>query len=287
MMSVFLILLGILFLIMLLPLIVEFFTQFLILLAVIIIGSVIWYKFYGKEIIEAGEKEERQQQYKKDKHFQDTICSLENFKESKKVYSDDKEKMDCLVVDEENKKIAILGYMVKPKVYNYHDLLEVKIVEDNVTVTKTARGSQIGGALLGGVLAGGAGAIIGGLSGKKETTEEVKKVELKILVNNVSNPEKNITFLYEMEPIKKTHSKYRQAISKADRWHDIIKVAIHKADKEDEKKEHNSKPEKHSPEYLQKPSPSIAEEIKKLHELLKEDIITQEEFKIQKEKLLS
>src|SRR5690625_2106720 len=54
------------------------------------------------------------------------------------------------------------------------DIIESEVVVDSHTITKTARGSQIGGAAVGGVLLGGVGAIIGGLSGGTGSFEQVK-----------------------------------------------------------------------------------------------------------------
>ena len=47
------------------------------------------------------------------------------------------------------------------------DLLQVELLEDDFSVTKTERTSQIGSALLGTILAGGFGAIVGSLTSKK------------------------------------------------------------------------------------------------------------------------
>jgi len=62
--------------------------------------------------------------------------------------------LSSLAVDESRKKICFIqcekiGITFK-KQYSFKDLLECEICEDGTTITKTSRGSQIGGALLGG-----------------------------------------------------------------------------------------------------------------------------------------
>ena len=75
----------------------------------------------------------------------------------------------ALCIDEVKQKIYLFtNYYNEEKLrsYSLKDLLQVEIIEDNVTITKTSRTSQVGGAIVGGMLAGGVGAVIGGLSGK-------------------------------------------------------------------------------------------------------------------------
>jgi uncharacterized protein YcfJ len=49
--------------------------------------------------------------------------------------------------------------------------------------------------LVGGLLLGGVGAVIGGLSGKKVGKGKVKRIELRLVVNNSSDPVHAICFL--------------------------------------------------------------------------------------------
>ena len=80
-----------------------------------------------------------------------------------------------ICVDEIKKKVAFIDGE-KYRIYNYRDILSSEVLIDGNEVVKTSRTSQIGGALVGGILAGGVGAIIGGLSA--EQTKEVKFREL-------------------------------------------------------------------------------------------------------------
>lgn len=52
---------------------------------------------------------------------------------------------------------------------------------------------------MGGLLAGGVGAIIGGNTGAKTTTEAVKTIDILITVNDIQNPIYMINFYSEMD----------------------------------------------------------------------------------------
>ncbi|MCC3645838.1 SHOCT domain-containing protein [Cytobacillus oceanisediminis] len=213
--------------------------------------------------------------------------SLENFTVSQKYQSYDLN--SAILLDEERKKVCFLFANIDTsEIYSYKEILETEIVEDGKTITGTSRSSQIGGAIIGGVLAGGAGAVIGGLGGKKTSEQEINKIDLKVIVNNTKSPVKYINFLTADEididgkpfPIKKDNPKYKSAMSSINHWHSLLSLLI----KETE------------PINLVKPleeqvsvpkNLSIADELKKLSELLSQGILTEEEFNKQKQKLLS
>ncbi|MCV9888772.1 SHOCT domain-containing protein [Metabacillus halosaccharovorans] len=168
------------------------------------------------------------------------------------------------------------------RTFHYIDILESEVIIDGETVTKTSRSSQVGGAILGGILAGGVGAIIGGLSGKTSSKEKVKTIQLKVIVNDTKKPLEIITFLNEPTSIDRSNEKFIKANKEVMHWHSLFKVIIDMADKEDKSKNviQNNTDESN-------PTFNTADEIRKLHDLFKEGIITQEEFDLQKKKIIS
>jgi hypothetical protein len=192
----------------------------------------------------------------------------------------------ALAIDEGNKRIYLyrsgtLNGILKS--YSYKDILQVEIIEDNVSITKTSRSSQIGGALLGGALAGGVGAVIGGLSGKTYSSDNVRNMDIRILINDTKHPEYVINVLNNMnvhglenkKGISKGDMIYQISREKANHWHGLLSVLIIQVDKNGGVPEQN------------KEIPSNADEIRKLKELMDQDIISKEEFKQQRRKLLS
>lgn len=107
----------------------------------------------------------------------------------------------AIAVDEHGETICLMtlkmkGFFAKPVIdkhwiFKGTDILSSELIDvkSGVTITKTDRGSQIAGVVVGGVLMGGVGALIGGLTGKKVS----KKIDtgytvLKITVNDTENP---------------------------------------------------------------------------------------------------
>lgn len=160
------------------------------------------------------------------------------------------------------------------KTYEFKDIMQSEIIQNGVSVTKTSRGSQLGGAIVGGVLLGGVGAVIGSLSGITKTEEKIKKIQLKIVVKDTHAPNHYVSFLDSEKELENDNSRLQSAVEKVNHWNSIISVLINKSD---EKVKDDSSTR----------SVSAADELLKLSELLKQGLITQDEFDKQKLKLLS
>jgi len=106
-------------------------------------------------------------------------------------------------------------------------VMSAEIIEDGTHIQKTARMGQIGGAALGGLVLGPAGAIIGGLSGQKKQINKASLIELNILTENIREPLFQATFL-NVET-DKSGAIYRTAIQDARLWQGRIKALIHSA----------------------------------------------------------
>ncbi|WP_109261794.1 hypothetical protein [Hyphobacterium indicum] len=63
-------------------------------------------------------------------------------------------------------------------------LMAVELVVDGETISKLNRVDQLIGAAAGAAIAGGAGAVVGGLSPNRTTSEKVKSADIKFLVND-------------------------------------------------------------------------------------------------------
>lgn len=141
------------------------------------------------------------------------------------------EELKGFSIDEKNMKICLMQLCstgLKYKVIGFKDLMACEIVEDGVSVTKTSRSSQAGGALMGGILLGGAGAIIGGLSGKKKTTQELQSISLRLTINNLDDPV--FDCLLNVLPLKDNLA-YKKSIEElALHWHAIMEILIKRAD---------------------------------------------------------
>lgn len=131
----------------------------------------------------------------------------------------------AISIDEKSNKLAISD-LNNNYTFNFSDIIESEIIEDDSTITKTSRTSQIGGALVGGALAGGVGAVVGGLSGSKTSEKAVNKITLKIVVNNLQTPNFYIDFLNSANPLNNSDSRLIEARDKANHWHSLLSVII-------------------------------------------------------------
>jgi len=145
---------------------------------------------------------------------------------------DDKSKQICLINTAplgerfktlDLKAIAELEFEIALNVISYNDIIESEIIAEGKTITKTSRVNQFAGAAIGGLLLGGVGAVIGGLSGKTETSKNIKDVSLKIIINDMSNP---------VHIIPMTSDNPSAALQEAQRWYDLLSIAIKQAELE-------------------------------------------------------
>ena len=130
-----------------------------------------------------------------------------------------------IALDESREKICLFyrhNGSLASRIASYNEIISSEIVEDGTTITKS--GASVGRALVGGVLLGGVGAVVGGLSGKKESSEKINKIELQIIMNDTTRPIHRVNFL--SRPSEKDESFYKNAMEKALHWHGLIRVLI-------------------------------------------------------------
>jgi hypothetical protein len=92
------------------------------------------------------------------------------------------------------RKIILASGGQPEKVYDFAQISAVEIVENGATLTQTNRGSQLLGAVVGGLAFGGVGAVVGALSGSSRTRERLRSIALKITVDDHQQPVYTIYF---------------------------------------------------------------------------------------------
>ena len=140
--------------------------------------------------------------------------------------------------------------------------------------------------MVGGVIAGTAGAIVGGLSGNSKKKHLVSTVQVKIRIKDISHSSLTIEAFNSKRMIASTVNEidtadaffgkiYRQCLSNANAIIDMVSVIIDEVDRE-ERQQNCSVTQ----------NISVADELKKLVELQREGVLSQSEFDAQKAKLL-
>lgn len=189
-----------------------------------------------------------------------------------------------LLINDDAKQICILRPNIK-KVIGFDQVIDVEYIVNEDTVASRSTLNTIGRAVVGGVLAGGVGAIVGGLSGKTKTESKISKIAVKVLIRDLDFPAMNITYfdcktLPDRKPVSPDSIFCESANLQAQDFVNTMSIII------DEGKRMGISVPQEQPQMLPD-KPSIADEIKKLANLRDEGILTQEEFEKQKASLLS
>ena len=137
------------------------------------------------------------------------ITASENNAELMDMFQPTKKVQKYISFDERNKLWTISGYNI---LFKYEDILSYELLEDGESITK----GGLGGALVGGALFGGAGAIVGGITGKKKTKKEINEFRIKIITRNEFYPEVYINFLIagSIKSGSMTYKGYKDAAQK-------------------------------------------------------------------------
>ena len=165
--------------------------------------------------------------------------------------------------------------------FNYSDIIEVSYIENGDTMFTKSTGRTIGGAIVGGVLMGGAGAVVGGLSGDTKKKKEVKNMDVKILLRSTEETSCVLHFMESSSPLNSKdasfNARYEEFLKNANTAKDLLSVIIDDA-------------KQTATQAVTQPvapqSSSVADELAKLAKLKVDGILTEEEFQAQKAKLL-
>lgn len=154
-------------------------------------------------------------------------------------------------------------------IFSFDEINDYDLMENDIAVAS----GGLGRAVAGGVLLGGVGAVVGGVTGKKKTKKSVENLALQITTNDFYFP--SIIITYIDKEVKTKSSKYLDAMSTAKQTMaclDIIFQQIENMPKEEP--------------IINESTSNPYDEIKKAKELLDMGIISQEEFDEKKKQLL-
>ncbi|WP_336764944.1 hypothetical protein [Paenibacillus sp. USHLN196] len=131
-----------------------------------------------------------------------------------------------LISFDENQEKFLLTSNEKNEIISFKDIISCEIMRDDISISKTSRGSQLGGAIIGGALAGGVGAVIGGLSGSQKHESKSKSIYLKLVVDSLSNPIREIYFFQSAFYTDNNDYVLKECFKQASNWHDMISIII-------------------------------------------------------------
>ena len=185
---------------------------------------------------------------------------LKEFKADLKVSS-------YLLIDSKKRQFKIKGLLNGLTIYDLDSIRGYEIVENGGSVTS----GGLGRAAVGALTFGGAGAIVGAVTGKKHSTSIVESMQVKILMSDIDNPVLFIDLI--SSKTKRTSIIYKIAVKDAEKIIYLLESQF-KESADIGVQESSLEPQ------------SSADEIRKFKELLDDGIITKEEFEEKKKDLL-
>ena len=193
------------------------------------------------------------------------------FKTFKKIVS--RNSTFILSFNEEDKKLLISKKDAIDTI-NYEDIIGVELIQDNIITSSKSTSNIVGRAIVGGVLLGGVGALIGGVTGKDKQKESASYIGLNIHTKNITIELCVFDSLNEFasKKIKKGQllwSEYETGRKQAKEIERLLTVIV----------------DKNTP--VKTPQLSTADDLSKLGTLLKDGLLTQEEFEQEKAKMLN
>lgn len=208
---------------------------FAVFIAMLIIAGFI--VFFGYALSEGKKQEEKQKEVKKSDRKNLDQYDLDFSPNKSYINPDGKMK---IAFNSENELFKI--YRVSPNgaihevAIPFDKIVDSEILIDDTTVMKASRGQQVAGALIGGAIAGGVGAIIGGSSPNTTGINTVKRIRLKITNEDFENPVYYIDFLPTRDKLNrrinkgwnKEDSTVSYALKKAEYWQGVLELAIRK-----------------------------------------------------------
>ncbi len=104
----------------------------------------------------------------------------------------------------------------------YIDILNVELIIDDSVAYQSSLSSATGRAIVGGVLAGGVGAIIGGVTGKKNSRKVVHRIEMILSFNSSDYPYSRITLLDSEQGEEISGYTYEKAYERGLHWSRLV-----------------------------------------------------------------
>lgn len=198
------------------------------------------------------------------KRVKDAINDNEINQQRSRIFHQTKVIEKELFIDEQNKlwKLKSYGNLY----FTFDDIINYECQKNGIGVLSVG----VGSALVGGLLFGGVGAILGGLSGSKKK-EEINEFRIVIKVNNNSYPQLSINLL-PTGKVKSDSILFKSYCEKAE------KIMLGLSEMGGAEK---------SVEFDSNTGTSSADEILKYKNLLDVGAITQEEYDAKKQQLLS
>jgi predicted GIY-YIG superfamily endonuclease len=209
--------------------------------------------------------------------FEVGYTKFPDFSASRIVHND----YDSIAVDSGRNKIAIFNKeFMAGRVYEAADIMSVEVYEDGRSISQASRTRQIGAAMVGNFIAGSAGALIGGLGAKTSSRDEIRALTLRLTLDDAEFPIFDLQL--NRSVLLKGSVPHAELSVVARGWASLLEATMR-----------NSEPRSQTPNSVEGEPPanipvqSLADELGKLSALRASGILTDEEFTMLKQRLIS
>lgn len=186
---------------------------------------------------------------------------LEKHKSVFESFSATTEIQNRLYIDSTNRLFKVNN---SPEVFRFEDLIDFELVEDGNSVVS----GGLGGAVVGGFLFGGIGAIVGSNASSKKISKEVTNLDVVLKINSEWYPKEKMNVIFSKTP--RNSASYKKSLAFAEK----LMLELEKIKKSCEKTT------------VPNNAISAADEILKFKHLMDAGIITEQEFQQKKNQLL-
>jgi hypothetical protein len=107
------------------------------------------------------------------------------------------------------------------EIVNFKDIIDCELLIDDVSAYKKSMSGTLGRALVGGVLLGGVGALVGGLTSSSNEIRDIRKIDLKVIIRDLSNPSASFNFFTAPHG-----DSVDVALEEANKWKDLVSIII-------------------------------------------------------------
>lgn len=175
-----------------------------------------------------------------------------------------------------DRKLILLGNTANDHfLISYKNIIKFEIVEDGETTIERSLGGVIGRSVVGGLVAGNAGAVIGGTTSSAKNKKKVKNISVKILLRNSDEKSISLPIYNSSSPTDCSNQDVVDAMKAVEEVKDTLSIIIDEVERSEKQTAQAPKQEN-----------SLAEELAKLAEMKNAGIISDEEFSAAKAKLL-
>lgn len=88
-------------------------------------------------------------------------------------------------------------------VIDLNKVIDIELREDNDIVTKVSTASVVARGVVGGMLAGGIGTIVGGVTAKSKSSSDLKEISIRFKLSDMNNPYQEILVAFNKNGISK------------------------------------------------------------------------------------